>query len=192
MAALKPTAHVGVITWLGLVRDREQALASDPVAEITARFSGPEGEAHGGLTRPSCGRVIDQYPRGTTIRNTRQFSILSAEELAEIAAELGIDGLSPALMGATMVLSGIPDFTHLPPSSRLQAESGATLVVDMENRPCNLPAPGVEAAFPGKGKRIKQVAQNRRGVTAWVEREGLLRLGDKMVLHIPDQRAWSP
>ncbi|MDN5787953.1 sulfurase, partial [Pseudorhodobacter sp.] len=132
MAALLKTGIIARIVWLGLVRDREAALESSLVRELNARFSGPEGEAHGGLTRPSCSRVLGLYPRDTEIANTRQFSVLCAAELAQIAAEMGVDHLDPALLGATMVVAGIPDFTHLPPSSRLQAESGATLVVDME------------------------------------------------------------
>ncbi|WP_370736657.1 hypothetical protein [Jannaschia seosinensis] len=61
--------------------------------------------------------------------------------MAQIAAGIGVTGLDPAHIGATLVVSGIPDLTYLPPSSRLQAEGGATMVVDMANRPCHLPAP---------------------------------------------------
>lgn len=192
MPALKPTGLTGTITWLGLVRDRKARLEAEAVSQIMARFSGPEGEAHGGLTRPSCSRVLSQYPRGTTIRNTRQFSILSAEELAAIAKDMGLDALDPALVGATMVISGLPDFTHIPPSSRLQAEGGATLVVDMENRPCTLPARPIENRHAGFGAAFKAAAKGRRGVTAWVEAEGILSLGQTVSLHIPDQRAWRP
>ncbi|HCB52621.1 MAG TPA: sulfurase, partial [Rhodobacter sp.] len=58
-------------------------------------------------------------------------------------------------VGATMVISGIPDFSHIPPSARLQNERGATIVVDMENRPCMLPAKPIEAQHPGFGARFK-------------------------------------
>lgn len=191
MPALMKTDYVGRVVWLGRVADRKAALASAPVAELSARFSGPEGEAHGGLTRPSCSRVVSQYAKGTEIRNTRQFALLCAGEMAEIAAEMGIEALDPALVGATMVIEGLPDFTHLPPSSRLQSQTGATLVVDMENRPCNLPARPIEARHPGKGGAFKAAAKGRRGVTAWVECEGVFRLGDAITLHIPDQRAWQ-
>lgn len=191
MPALIPTDHYGTVTWLGLVPDRSAALASTPVKRIEARFSGPEGEDHGGLTRPSCSRVLAQYPRGTTIRNTRQFSVLSAEELAAIAADMGLAQLDPALVGATLVIAGIPDLTHLPPSSRLQAEGGATLVVDMENLPCTLPAKPIEAAHSGFGGRFKAAAKGRRGLTAWVEAEGPLHLGQRIRLHIPAQRPWQ-
>lgn len=191
MPALIPTDHYGTITWLGRVPDRATGLASAPRDRLAASFAGPEGEAHGGLTRPSDSRVLAQYPRDTEIRNTRQFSILSAEELALIARDMGLARLDPALVGATMVIEGIGDFSHLPPSSRLQGEGGATLVVDMQNRPCTLPGPVIEAAHPGFGKAFKPAAAGRRGVTAWVEREGTLRLGERVRLHVPDQRAWA-
>ena len=155
-------------------------------------FAGFEGEVHAGVTRPSCSRVTAQYPRGTEIRNVRQLTVLSAEELEAIARDMGIAALDPALVGAGMVISGLPDFSHLPPSSRIQAADGATLVVDMQNRPCTLPAPGIEAAWPGHGARFKPAASGRRGVTAWVERQGTVRVGDSVRLHVPDQRAWRP
>jgi len=191
MPALKKTDIVGQVVWLGLVADRGAALASQPVDEIVAQFVGPLGEAHGGVTRASCSRVTEQYPRGTEIRNTRQFAVLCVQELAAIAAQMGLEALDPGLLGTTMLISGIPDFTHLPPSARLQAPSGATLVVDMENRPCSLPARPIEACHAGKGAAFKAAAKGRRGVTAWVEREGVFRLGDEITLHIPDQRGWQ-
>jgi hypothetical protein len=192
MAALIPTDHSGTIIWLGRVADRRAALASGPVRHLHLSFAGPDGEAHGGLTRASCSRVLAQYPRGTEIRNTRQLSVVSAHELAQIAAAMGLDRLDPALIGATLVIDGIPDLTHLPPSSRLQSESGATLVVDMENQACQLPAKPIEVAHNGFGARFKAAATGRRGVTAWVEREGTLSLGERVRLHVPSQRGWQP
>lgn len=190
MPALKPTAFTGRIVWLGRVPDRSRQLEAEPVTRLFATFAGPEGEDHGGVTRLSCSRVTGQYPRGTVIRNTRQFSVVSSEDLAAIAAKMGLAALDPALVGATMVVEGIPDFSRLPPSSRLQADGGATLVVDMENRPCVLPAKPIEARHPGFGAAFKPAAQGRRGVTAWVEREGVFALGEAIRLHVPDQPVW--
>ena len=191
MPAIIPTEFYGTITWLGRVADREAALESAALPEIFAGFDGPEGEAHGGINRPACSRVAALYKRDHPIRNTRQFSVLAAEDLAQIAAHMGLPSLDPALVGASLVIAGIPDFSHLPPSSRLQAEGGATLVVDMENRPCTLPARPIENRHAGFGARFKPAAQHRRGVTAWVEREGIFLLGEKIRLHVPDQRAWD-
>ncbi len=192
MPALIPTAHHGRVVWLGRVADRDATLRATPVAHLALSFAGPEGEAHGGLTRPACSRVSAQHPAGTPIRNVRQLSILSAEELAAVAAEMGVATLDPALVGATMVVEGIADFSHVPPSSRLQGPDGVTLVVDMENRPCHLPARVIEAENPGHGALFRRAAAGRRGVTAWVEREGGLSVGDLLRLHIPDQPTWRP
>jgi hypothetical protein len=191
MPALKATGLEAHVTWLGRVLDRDAQRASAAVPSLHLTFAGPEGEAHGGLTRPSCSRLMGLYPRGTVIRNTRQLSVLSAEDLAEIAAEMGLRTLDPALLGASLVVRGLPDFTHVPPGSRLLADSGACLTVDMENRPCTLPARPIEGAHPGFGARFKAAAKGRRGVTAWVESEGALALGNRLRLFIPDQPAWS-
>lgn len=190
MPALVPTDHYATITYIGIVPDRDASLRSKKLETAELTFSGIAGEAHGGETRPSCGRVIDQFPRGTIIRNVRQLSVVSAEELAEIASGIGVSDMDPAWVGASLVLEGVPDFTHIPPSSRLQAPSGATLVVDMENLPCHLPAPVIDEDAPGHGRPFKQAAKDKRGVTAWVECEGLIAIGDKLRLHIPAQRAW--
>ncbi|WP_322889874.1 MULTISPECIES: MOSC domain-containing protein [unclassified Yoonia] len=190
MPALKKTEIIGEVVWLGLVPDREAALTSVAVQEAQLTYAGIPGEAHGGLTRPSCSRVVSQHPRGTEIRNVRQLCVMSAEELAQIAADCGLDDLDPAYAGASLVVRGIPDFTHLPPSSRLQFPDGSAIVVDMENQPCHLPAKAINADHPGAGDRFKAAAKDKRGVTAWVEREGHVRVGDAVTLHVPGQRAW--
>lgn len=191
MPALKATDFHATVCWLGTVPDRAARLESGPVERLELTFAGPAGEDHGGLTRPSCSRVLGLYPRGTEIRNTRQLSVLSDEELAEIAAGMGLDRLDPGLLGATLVLRGLPDFSRLPPASRLLARNGACLAVDMENRPCTLPARPIETRHPGFGARFKPAAKGRRGVTAWVEAEGALALGDRLRLFIPDQPRWA-
>ena len=192
MPALVPTAHRATVTWLGVVETEDRtALLAAPAEALMLTFEGLAESVHGGATRPSCSRVTAQYPKGTEIRNVRQLSILSAEELAEIAAALGIEAVDPARLGASLVIEGIPDFTHVPPSSRLQAPSGATLTVDMENQPCQFPARSLATVHGDAAKGFKAAAQGRRGVTAWVEREGRIALGDTLVLHVPAQRPWQ-
>lgn len=192
MPALVRTAIAGRIAWLGRVPDREATLRSQPLEAVAARLDGFDGEAHGGLMRPSCSRVAHLHPRGTPIRNTRQIAIVSVEEMADVAQAMGVLAFDPAWSGASMAVEGIPDLSHLPPSSRLQAPGGATLVVDMANWPCHLPARVIEEDAPGRGASFQRAARGRRGVTAWVEREGLLHVGDALTLFVPDQRAWRP
>jgi hypothetical protein len=194
MPALVPTAHVGRVVWLGRVAREvgpDLIIHGEPLPEMPLGFAGFAAEVHAGLTRPACSRVAALHPKGTTIRNTRQVSLVSAEEMGAVAAELGLDAFDYAWVGAGVVVEGIPDFTHVPPSSRLQGPDGATLVVDMENHPCIEPARTIERVRPGHGKRFKAAAAGRRGVTAWVEREGTLRLGDRLCLYVPAQRPWA-
>jgi len=192
MSVLRPTGIMMRITWLGVVRDRAEGLASEAVESVEVTFEGFAGEAHAGLTRRSCARTKHQYPRGALIRNVRQISIVSAEELAEIAAGLDLDALDPRWLGASMVVEGAPEFTRVPPSSRLVFEGGVGLVVDMENAPCRLPAEAIEAARPGHGNRFPAIARGKRGVTAWVERPGRIALGEVARLHVPPALPYAP
>ncbi len=192
MAEHRKTEYTARITWLGKVPVDRADIRSVAMPRGFAGYGGFEDDYHGGLTRASCVRVTDRHPKGTEIRNTRQLSILSAEEMAQIAEEIGVETLDPVLLGASMVIEGIPDFTYLPPASRLQAQSGTTIVVDVENGPCNYPAREIEKEAEGHGKGFKAAARGKRGVTAWIEREGPLAVGDELHLFVPDQRAWAP
>lgn len=193
MPALVPTDHTARVVWLGYqpVPVERLVITSVPLEAMPLGFAGFEGEVHAGVTRPSCSRVTKQHPKGTEIRNVRQLCVVSAEEMAEVARDMGLVAMDYAWVGASLVLEGIPDLTHLPPSSRLQGPDGVTLVVDMENLPCQEPAVTIGKALPGQGKGFKTAAQGKRGVTAWVEREGVFRLGDEVRLHVPAQRGWA-
>jgi len=191
MPTLEQAEYEGEVVWLGHV-PAGGSLRARPVERLELGFDGIAGGRHEGALRLSCSRVLDLYPRGTEIRNVRQLTVLSESEIARIASAMGVSDLDPALLGASMVLRGIPDFTHVPPSSRLQGPSGATLVVDMENLPCVLPGREIEDEMPGRGRAFKPAAQGRRGVTAWVERPGTIALGDRLRLFVPAQRQWNP
>ena len=191
MPVLRETEFTGEVVWLGHV-PAGQSIRANAVDSLTLGFAGELGARHEGENRASCVRVRNLYPQGTEIRNVRQLSVLSEEEIKATAAEMGLETLDPSYLGVSVLLRGIPDFTHIPPSSRLQGPDGVTITVDMENRPCVIPGREVEADLPGHGAAFKPAAQGRRGVTAWVERPGVLKLGDQMKLFVPDQRAWVP
>lgn len=191
MAVLRPTNIFGVVTFLGVVEDRETTLCASPRDALSLTFDGPEGECHGGRTRPSCSRVKLQYEKGTEIANARQLSMLGAEDLAEAAAAMGVDRIAPEWTGANVVFEGIPRFTEIPPSSRLIFESGASVVVDMENGPCGFVGAEIEKRHPGRGRAFPEAARGRRGVCGWVERPGRIALGMSARLHVPPQRIWA-
>ena len=171
--------------------DRAMGLEKSRTGQLKLRFDGIDGDCHAGLTRPSDSRTLRQYPRDTPIRNVRQLTLLAREELADIAAIMEIPEVKPEWIGANLVTSGIPDLTLLPPSSRMQFPSGATIVVDMENEPCRYPAEIIEKHNPGQKVGFVKAAKHKRGVTAWVEREGDVRLGDEITIWIPPQRLYG-
>jgi len=190
MPVLVETEFSGEITWLGMV-PADSGIQAEARELLELGFHGIAGERHEGAERASCVRVKNLYETGTQIRNVRQMTILSEEELALIAADIGLDQVDPRHLGATMVIRGIPDFTFVPPSARLQGAEGVTLTVDMENRPCILPGREIEKDHAGYGPKFKTAAASRRGITAWVERPGQVKLGDELRLFVPDQRGWA-
>ncbi|NOD77114.1 MULTISPECIES: MOSC domain-containing protein [unclassified Ruegeria] len=191
MPFLRETEYAAEVVWLGYV-PAGQSLRAEAVQALNLGFDGVKGERHAGVNRASCVRVKNLYSQGTEIRNVRQLSVLSVEELEQIALEMDLDALDPAYLGASIVLKGIPDFSHVPPSSRLQAGGGLTITVDMENAPCVLPGREIEADQPGHGAAFKPAAVGRRGITGWVERPGRIELGDRLALFVPDQPNWAP
>lgn len=63
----------------------------------------------------------------------------------------------------------------------------------MENRPCSVTGKVVHEDNPviEHWNKFKPAAGGKRGVTAWVEREGEVRVGDRVTLLVPDQRNWK-
>ena len=193
MSIFHPTEITGKVEAIMVNPSDELQEAAVHLDEVEASLTGFAGEAHGGATRPACVRVKKQYPADVELRNTRQISIVSVEELAQIAAGMGLPGpIDPAWLGANLMLSGIPELTKVPPSSRLIFESGAGIVVDCENGPCRGPANMIDRHYPGQGKMFVKNALNKRGLVAWVERAGTLRQGMGCRLHIPAPHIYAP
>lgn len=181
-----PLRYTGQVTFLGLVKDRSTSLASAAVQQIEADSGGAVGDNHYGNERASCMRMSLVYEPKTQIKNTRQITIISDEEMDEVAQIMGIDAIPPEALGTTIRLQGIPSLSLLPPSTRLLFSSGAALVVDLENAPCNHPAkllPPPAAGCPG----FRQAASYRRGVCAWVERAGVITSDATVAVHVPSQ-----
>ena len=171
--------------------DRDTGLEKAQVPEAQFKFTGMEGDCHGGLTRASDSRMLKQFKRGTEVRNARQVSILSREELADVAVRMAIPAVKPEWVGANILVSGIPELTLLPPGTRLQFPSGAMLVVDAENHPCRYPAEIIQRHYPEVAMGFVKAAMHKRGVVGWVEAEGVIRIGDRIKLWIPPQRIYS-
>ena len=152
MTILKKTNIIGRVEAALVNSDRSKSLASARVDEVAVSFGGFEGDSHAGLTREACVRTKHQYREGTEIRNTRQVSILSQEELAEVAGALALDVIEPEWVGANLLISGIPTLTLLPPSSRLIFEGGAFLLWTWKMRPALILQRLSKAIIPVRGE----------------------------------------
>lgn len=175
-------------------------LGSTPGSLVTARqtavkvtFAGFEGDQHAGMTRKADGRT-PYYPEGIEIRNDRQVSIVSQEELDQIANALDLPELRPEWLGANLLLSRIPRLTRLPPNTRLVFEEGVVLIVQAENLPCTGPGKVLAAYFarPELEFRFSRVALGLRGLVACVEKPGSITQGEFVTAEVPEQVLYQP
>ncbi len=162
---------------------------TEPVESLTFSFDGIEGDIHAGATRKSGGRE-PWYPRGTEMRNERQVSILSVEELSEIAQRMEIERLEPEWVGGNLVFVGLPRLSMIPPRTRLVFESGAVLRIDGQNAPCRVAGRSIAANFPereGLDLMFPKVAARLRGLVGWVEKPGVVTAGEGVTAFVPEQ-----
>lgn len=169
----------GTLTGLGIA-DTPGAFVTRPVERVQLTYGGLEGDRHFGLTMKS-GVRQKHLPRGTEIRNARQLSLLSEEELEIIAKAVAAPRIEFTWLGGNLCVRGVPQLTQLPPSTRLVFPSGATICIDMDNLPCTNPGRVAAEQLNGDAtfaSRFVEAATHRRGLVGWVEREGELKLGD--------------
>jgi hypothetical protein len=162
-----------------------------PVAELPLSFDGIPGDIHAGVTRKSGSRE-PWYPRGTEIRNERHVTILSREELAEAAGEMGIDRIEPEWIGGNITLASLPMLSMLPAATLLFFEGGATLKVDFQNGPCKISGASIARHIGRDGDTALALsfvpaAKRRRGLLAWVEKPGTIAMGEQVRVQIPEQ-----
>jgi hypothetical protein len=169
-----------------LVSRHAETLESTPAESVDVDLEGVRGDKHAGFTRRADGRT-PHYPRGSLIRNDRQVSLVSQEELARIASALAVPEIRPEWLGANILLAGIPSLTRLPPNTTLHFEQGVVLIVQNENQPCLGPGRILEAHYaqPGLARGFPAHALGLRGVVACVERAGSLRVGETVEVHLP-------
>lgn len=165
-----------------LVKPEDEGAKSSPRESVEVGWGGFPGDKHFGDTMPA-GSSQKPYPKGTEVRNTRQVSIVSVEELQEIADELGVPKIEPEWVGANMLVSGIDKLTSLPPGSRLHFEHGVGLVVEGDNSPCTTAGGEIQENYPdvaGITTAFPKKAIGKRGLVAWVERPGRLSTGEEV------------
>jgi hypothetical protein len=183
-----PFRLAGVVA--GLFRTREpRSFETSPVEQLALGFEGIAGDRHGGFTRRSGGRE-PWYPRGTEMRNERQLSILSPDDLVDIAAGMDVPDVRPEWIGGNILISGIPRLTLLPPRTCLFFAGGVTIRVDGLNVPCRSSGRSVATRYPGReGLDIAFVraARRSRGLVGWVEKPGTIAAGEAVEARVPEQ-----
>lgn len=189
--AIQTTARFKVS---GNVEDVFRTVSTDDfqttaVESLELTFEGIPGDRHAGFTRKSGGRE-PWYPRGTEMCNERQVSILSVEELVQIAERMGLATLKSEWIGGNILISAIPNLTRLPPRTRLDFDGGLVVRVDGENIPCRVAGEAIASHNPehdGLDLLFPKVARGLRGVVGYIEKPGVIRPGETVTAHIPEQ-----
>jgi hypothetical protein len=166
-----------------------QSFETTAVDNLALGFDGITGDRHGGFTRRSGGRE-PWYPRGTEMRNERQISLLAPDDLTALAKGMDVPEVRPEWIGGNLLISGIPDFTRLPPRSCLFFAGGVTIRIDGLNVPCRFSGRSIAARYRGReGLDLNFVKAGRylRGLVGWVEKPGNIALGEAVEVRVPEQ-----
>lgn len=161
---------------------------------------GVRGDRHAG------GRLIDAreklllthgFLKGTPIANHREVSLVCAEDLTHVQAQLGLPTpIPPGCLGENLLVSGIPSFSALPTGTFLLFRNGKTfrtavLVVWDENHPCLAPGKVLQELHldhPGLATRFVKEALFHRGLVASVYSSGVIKPGDEVLAYLPQPR----
>lgn len=176
---------------------RTSEFVTQPVSALALDAGGIPGDRHNGLSRKA-GPREPWLPRGCEMRNDRQLSALCADELADVAYRLDLPVLSPHLLGANLLITGLPGFSAIAPGARL-AIGGAwggkgvfdgtvVLTVEAYNRPCRKTGQAIAAAntaSPALEFAFIKAAKHQRGLVLSVSVPGRIAVGDTVVLLPP-------
>lgn len=164
---------------LAVLKSLSAEKTTAPVEAFEVELAGIPGDRHFGFTRLA-GPREPWITRGTPMRSGRQLSLVAVEELAVVAARMGIDNIEPGWVGANILVAGIAGFTSLPWGTRLILASGAVLVNEGENAPCRFAGARIAEHFPeavGLDRLFVKAAKQLRGIVASVEIAGVIAPG---------------
>jgi hypothetical protein len=162
------------------------------VTALEVDLQGIPGDRHYGFTRKAGARER-WYKTGMEMRSGRQLTIVSAEELADIARRMELPRIEPGWIGANIVISGIPNFSLLPWGTRLFCGDGAVLVNEGDNAPCRLAGAEIARNFPERERLdmlFPKAAVCRRGIVASIERAGTIAPGP-VTVKVIEQKIWT-
>lgn len=164
---------------------------SRPVDSVAFTYEGMTGDKYYGSVLLGRTHHPELSSGKVLLRNTRQVSIMSEDELEELATELGIAEVRAEWMSANLLISGIPKLSKLPVGTRFYFSGGLTLVNECQNFPCKTTARIVQEQYPNQSgieAVFIKTAFDRRGLVTWVEYPGILRVGASCEIRLPP--AW--
>ena len=172
---------------------KKAVLEKLPQDSIEVTLTGIVSDSHSGFTKPADSRN-HEYPRGSEMRNDRQWSAVSPEELSIIAQLMGVPKIDPGWIGANLSLSGIPNLTNLPKGTKLIFPKDAVLLVEAENLPCVGPGKVIASKYPELGIKpsaFPKAAIGKRGLVGVVERQGTIMLKDVVLVKVYEPIIYS-
>jgi len=184
-----------VATVLSVHSGSNDDLSKEAHSVIHVGLDGVEGDRHRSYQRSTW--EGDKQPQGTMRRNERQWSAVSAEELADISAAMDLaESLTAECLGANLCLAGVSQLSRLPKGTLLKFPSGAELVVEEFNPPCHDMSKKVASMYatrsgePLASTAFSKAAKLTRGVVGVVEAAGAINAGDEVTIEIYETPAW--
>lgn len=170
-------------------------LSKDEHPSIQIELDGVVGDRHRSYERRTW--QGDKQPEGTTRRNERQWSAVSAEELAEIQDAMDLtDPPSATDLGANLCLTGLPELSRMPKGTLLKFPSGAELMVEEFNPPCHDMGKKLAAKYTTRSGEalsttaFSKAAKLNRGLVGVVETAGAISAGDEVTVEIYETPSW--
>ncbi len=164
-------------------------LSKQEQESIEVNLSGIVGDHHAGASREAYDG--EREPEGTVLRNDRQWSAVSREELTVISGQLDLlQPIAAATVGANLCFEGIEDLSLLPRGTRFKFPSGAALTVEEYNPPCIDMGAQIAAKHTRRdGQALKprdwlRPASGRRGLVGVVDVAGVIRAGDAVTVEL--------
>ena len=164
-------------------------LSKEEHESIQVELDGIVGDRHRGYIRECW--PGDKQPEGSSRRNERQWSAVSTEELAEIAAGMNAAGpITPATVGANLCIEGIPQLSRLPKGTLLRFPAGTELIVEEYNPPCK-DMSEIQGRLHGSSETaFSKASKLTRGIVGVVEAAGAISAGDDVTVVLYETPSW--
>jgi MOSC domain-containing protein YiiM len=170
-------------------------LSKDEHPSIKVNLDGIAGDRHQSYERSTW--AGDKQPEGTIRRNERQWSAVSAEELADIQEAMDLtEPLTATDLGANLCIKGVQELSRLPKGTLLKFPSGAELMVEEYNPPCHDMGKKLASIYKTRsGEELSSTAFSKaaklnRGVVGSVEVAGTINSGDDVTIEIYEAPSW--